>query len=1353
MIIRSPEPKFKILVDPEVKILVDRDPIKTSFEQWAKPGHFSRTIAKGPDTTTWIWNLHADAHDFDSHTSDLEEISRKVFSAHFGQLSIIFLWLSGMYFHGARFSNYEAWLNDPTHIRPSAQVVWPIVGQEILNGDVGGGFRGIQITSGFFQIWRASGITSELQLYCTAIGALVFAALMLFAGWFHYHKAAPKLAWFQDVESMLNHHLAGLLGLGSLSWAGHQVHVSLPINQFLNAGVDPKEIPLPHEFILNRDLLAQLYPSFAEGATPFFTLNWSKYADFLTFRGGLDPLTGGLWLTDIAHHHLAIAILFLIAGHMYRTNWGIGHGIKDILEAHKGPFTGQGHKGLYEILTTSWHAQLSINLAMLGSLTIIVAHHMYAMPPYPYLATDYGTQLSLFTHHMWIGGFLIVGAAAHAAIFMVRDYDPTTRYNDLLDRVLRHRDAIISHLNWVCIFLGFHSFGLYIHNDTMSALGRPQDMFSDTAIQLQPVFAQWIQNTHALAPGTTAPGATTSTSLTWGGGDLVAVGGKVALLPIPLGTADFLVHHIHAFTIHVTVLILLKGVLFARSSRLIPDKANLGFRFPCDGPGRGGTCQVSAWDHVFLGLFWMYNAISVVIFHFSWKMQSDVWGSINDQGVVTHITGGNFAQSSITINGWLRDFLWAQASQNIFASHFGQLAIIFLWTSGNLFHVAWQGNFEAWVQDPLHVRPIAHAIWDPHFGQPAVEAFTRGGALGPVNITYSGVYQWWYTIGLRTNEDLYTGAIFLLFLSFISLLAGWLHLQPKWKPSVSWFKNAESRLNHHLSGLFGVSSLAWAGHLVHVAIPGSRGEYVRWNNFLSVLPHPQGLGPLLTGQWNLYAQNPDSSNHLFSTSQGAGTAILTLLGGFHPQTQSLWLTDMAHHHLAIAILFLIAGHMYRTNFGIGHSIKDILEAHIPPGGRLGRGHKGLYDTINNSIHFQLGLALASLGVITSLVAQHMYSLSAYAFIAQDFTTQAALYTHHQYIAGFIMTGAFAHGAIFFIRDYNPEQNEDNVLARMLEHKEAIISHLSWASLFLGFHTLGLYVHNDVMLAFGTPEKQILIEPIFAQWIQSAHGKTSYGFDVLLSSTNSPALNAGRSIWLPGWLNAINENSNSLFLTIGPGDFLVHHAIALGLHTTTLILVKGALDARGSKLMPDKKDFGYSFPCDGPGRGGTCDISAWDAFYLAIFWMLNTIGWVTFYWHWKHITLWQGNVSQFNESSTYLMGWLRDYLWLNSSQLINGYNPFGMNSLSVWAWMFLFGHLVCATGFMFLISWRGYWQELIETLAWAHERTPLANLIRWRDKPVALSIVQARLVGLVHFSVGYIFTYAAFLIASTSGKFG
>jgi photosystem I P700 chlorophyll a apoprotein A2 len=429
---------------------------------------------------------------------------------------------------------------------------------------------------------------------------------------------------------------------------------------------------------------------------------------------------------------------------------------------------------------------------------------------------------------------------------------------------------------------------------------------------------------------------------------------------------------------------------------------------------------------------------------------------------------------------------------------------------------------------------------------------------------------------MRTNSDLYFASLFLLGLSSTLLFAGWLHLQPKFKPSLSWFKNNESRLNHHLSGLFGVSSLAWTGHLVHVAIPESRGIHVGWDNFLTTLPHPDGLVPFFSGDWLAYADNPDTTKHIFGTSEGAGTAILTFVGGFNPTTQSLWLTDIAHHHLAIAVVFIVAGHMYRTNFGIGHNMKEILDAHRPPGGRLGAGHRGLFDTITNSLHMQLGLALACLGVATSLTAQHMYALPAYVYIAKDFTTQAALYTHHQYIAGFLMVGAFAHGAIFFVRDYDPEMNKDNVLARMLEHKEAIISHLSWVCLFLGFHTLGLYVHNDTVVAFGNPEKQILIEPVFAQFIQAASGKALYGFDVLLSSANSPATVAGANVWLPGWAEAINNNSNSLFLTIGPGDFLVHHAIALALHTTTLILVKGALDARGSKLMPDKKDFGY-FP--------------------------------------------------------------------------------------------------------------------------------------------------------------------------------
>merc|ERR1711904_179895 len=103
------------------------------------------------------------------------------------------------------------------------------------------------------------------------------------------------------------------------------------------------------------------------------------------------------------------------------------------------------------------------------------------------------------------------------------------------------------------------------------------------------------------------------------------------------------------------------------------------------------------------------------------------------------------------------------------------------------------------------------------------------------------------------------------------------------------------------------------------------------------LPPRQGLEPFFTGRWYVYIEDPDTVNHIFGTNTGAGSAILTFLGDFHPQTQSLWLTDIAHHHLAIAVVFIVAGHMLRTNWSIGHSMKQILDAHSAPNGCLGAG--------------------------------------------------------------------------------------------------------------------------------------------------------------------------------------------------------------------------------------------------------------------------------------------------------------------------------------------------------------------------------------------------------------------------------
>jgi len=190
--------------------------------------------------------------------------------------------------------------------------------------------------------------------------------------------------------------------------------------------------------------------------------------------GGINVETGSLFISDIIHHHLALGVILLLATHLNQnSSFEIGH-----------HYSMEEYSYLY-----NWESQLSVNLAILGTLTIVVAHHIYAIPPYNYISLDYSTVISLFTHHIWIGGFCIVGAATHASITIIRSVATV----GLLDRLIFHRDIIIYQLNYVCLFLGFHSFGLYIHNDTLSALGT-ESLFSDHSISIQPIFAQLIQH-------------------------------------------------------------------------------------------------------------------------------------------------------------------------------------------------------------------------------------------------------------------------------------------------------------------------------------------------------------------------------------------------------------------------------------------------------------------------------------------------------------------------------------------------------------------------------------------------------------------------------------------------------------------------------------------------------------------------------------------------------------------------------------------------------------------------------------------------------------------------------------------
>jgi len=288
-------------------------------------------LSKGPKTTTWIWNLHSDAHDFDtqySKTTSHLNIGRQVLSSNLAHISLVFFWLGGMLFHGAYLSNYSAWLKDPKNCVASAQMVWSLVGQHILNSDVGGYFQGIHITSGLFSLWCSQGIMCQLHLKYGCAASLLGTIVSLAASYIQIQLYALGTGFYKKFKTILVHHIAILFGLGSISWSGHQVHIAYPLNRLLDSGIDPAVMPSPQD-LLSYDLVV------------------------------------GLMSTEsVAAHHLYLGIVFIASG-LLASRLGT---LKDLSS--------------YRIadLANSWHGQLSINLGFTASLSAIYSHHVYALP-------------------------------------------------------------------------------------------------------------------------------------------------------------------------------------------------------------------------------------------------------------------------------------------------------------------------------------------------------------------------------------------------------------------------------------------------------------------------------------------------------------------------------------------------------------------------------------------------------------------------------------------------------------------------------------------------------------------------------------------------------------------------------------------------------------------------------------------------------------------------------------------------------------------------------------------------------------------------------------------------------------
>ena len=209
--------------------------------------------------------------------------------------------------------------------------------------------------------------------------------------------------------------------------------------------------------------------------------------------------------------------------------------------------------------------------------------------------------------------------------------------------------------------------------------------------------------------------------------------------------------------------------------------------------------------------------------------------------------------------------------------------------------------------------------------------------------------------------------------------------------------------------------------------------------------------------------------------------LLTFKGGLDPMTNSLYLSDIAHHHIAVSGLLFWGSSLSRSiSAATGLRLFDLIRAAtlflLIPSQSL------------KSIHAILGASLLALSILSFISAYTIYFVPIYKFISFNPVTVTLIFSHHIWVSLFFIMGAYAHFTIYIIRDISLPSNilecSNHPLIRLINFKATIISHLSYVSLFLGFHTLGLFVHNDCVSTFGHPSSQILIEPILFRYLSS-----------------------------------------------------------------------------------------------------------------------------------------------------------------------------------------------------------------------------------------------------------------------------
>merc|ERR1712066_362800 len=212
-------------------------------------------------------------------------------------------------------------------------------------------------------------------------------------------------------------------------------------------------------------------------------------------------------------------------------------------------------------------------------------------------------------------------------------------------------------------------------------------------------------------------------------------------------------------------------------------------------------------------------------------------------------------------------------SSSLFSSHWGHISVIFSWASACYFHIAWTGNYELWILNPLDTLPIAHSVSDPHFGSSLLDScFVE---------SLSGLYNILLSAGVSSNDQVYSISMSFQIASLLSLLLA-LFSSLSFDSLVDTIAiEANSTItykNKNSSPLY-LSTMRTLLSALTSPLLGKFSQAFHLNSLIA-------LTSLLWGC------------HLAYFSDSAFP--LSFHGGLDPLTNALYTSDIAHHHIAIA---------------------------------------------------------------------------------------------------------------------------------------------------------------------------------------------------------------------------------------------------------------------------------------------------------------------------------------------------------------------------------------------------------------------------------------------------------------------